>query len=86
MIMIYMYVVTLSSLYFDSFCSSENKQSIGELFVGFFKYYALDFRYGFFPYYLHMISLALGGQSINCKLYVTMPSFALLCYIKIIVT
>ena len=24
---------------------SENRQSLGELFVGFFKYYALDFRY-----------------------------------------
>ena len=26
---------------------SENRQSLGELFVGFFKYYAMDFRYGF---------------------------------------
>ena len=26
---------------------SENRQSLGELFVGFFKYYAVDFRYAF---------------------------------------
>ena len=27
---------------------SENKQSLGELFVGFFKYYAVDYRYELF--------------------------------------
>jgi len=35
---------------------SENKQSIGELFVGFFKYYALDFRWN-----QDYISIVMGG-------------------------
>ena len=34
---------------------SENRQSLGELFVGFFKYYALDFRYGKFVFNILLV-------------------------------
>lgn len=37
----------LNSFYLLLSYRSENRQSLGELFLGFFKYYAVDFRYGF---------------------------------------
>ena len=52
-----------SESFYLLFYRSENRQSLGELFVGFFKYYAVDFRYAF-----HL-------QHIACMRYMVNGSF-----------
>jgi len=54
----------LNSFYLLLSYRSENRQSLGELFLGFFKYYAADFRYGFCVQHVTCMRYANGQWSI----------------------